>query len=187
MRQVTPPAASVVRAQQAKESTPDEGQSTPTFDLRLLCPALIAWATLVVLVVHDARTQLLSGLAALVLAGLSLWFCARGRRPRWHRLGGVTALSFAATALVLIAGAAHRASDEVGPVPDLAQERAVVTVTGTVLTEPRLVTRGDERPDLVIFELRVKRSRPGVRRVGSARPSWSSPMAPGRTCRGAAP
>ncbi|WP_256840880.1 ComEC/Rec2 family competence protein [Ornithinimicrobium cryptoxanthini] len=138
-------------------SPPDEDQaSPPTFDLRLLCPALIAWATMVVLVVHDARTQLAAGLVALAAAGLVVRFGSRGRLLRWHHLGGLTALSCAATALVLIAGAAHRASDEVGPVADLAQERAVVTVTGTVLTEPRLVTRGDERPDLVIFELRIR-------------------------------
>ncbi|USQ77274.1 ComEC/Rec2 family competence protein [Ornithinimicrobium cryptoxanthini] len=138
-------------------SPPDEDQaSPPTFDLRLLCPALIAWATMVVLVVHDARTQLTAGLVALAAAGLVVRFRSRGRLLRWHHLGGLTALSCAATALVLIAGAAHRASDEVGPVADLAQERAVVTVTGTVLTEPRLVTRGDERPDLVIFELRIR-------------------------------
>lgn len=157
MGQVAPPGARLTTTQHAGQPTPpDADQATPAFDLRLLCPALIAWATLVVLVVHDARTQLVVGLGALVAAGLTLWICSRDHPPGWHRLGGLTALSFAATALVLIAGAAHRASDEVGPVPDLAQERAVVTVTGTVLTEPRLVTRGDERPDLVVFELRIR-------------------------------
>lgn len=65
-------------------------------------------------------------------------------------------LSLACTALALVAGAAHRATDEAGPVAELAQERAVATVSGTVLTEPRVITRGDERPDLVVLQLRIE-------------------------------
>nr|WP_281497316.1 ComEC/Rec2 family competence protein [Ornithinimicrobium sp. F0845] len=74
----------------------------------------------------------------------------------WLSRRGLLALTLACTALVLVAGAAHRATDEVGPVGHLAQERAVVTVTGSVLTEPRLIDRGDERPDLVVLELRIE-------------------------------
>lgn len=140
-----------------RPTPPDEDQpSAPTFDLRLMCPALIAWAMLVVLVVHDARAQLVVGLSALAAAGPLVWLGSRGHLWRWRQLGGLAALSCAATALVLIAGAAHRGFDEVGPLSELADERAVVTVTGTVLTEPRIVTRGDEQPDLVVFELRVR-------------------------------
>ena len=139
----------------------------PAFDLRLLGPALTAWAAQVVLVVHGARTQLIVAVVCLALATLADLVSRReGRRPSsrvapwggrwWGRHGGLVALTLAATALVLVAGAAHRATDETGPVPELARERAVVRVSGTVLTEPRLVVRGDERPDLVVLELRVQ-------------------------------
>src|SRR5690606_35615828 len=139
----------------------------PAFDLRLLGPALTAWAAQVVLVVHGARTQLIVAVVCLALATLAGLVSKRaGRRPSsgvapwggtwWARHGGPVALTLAATALVLVAGAAHRATDETGPVPELARERAVVRVSGTVLTEPRLVVRGDERPDLVVLELRVQ-------------------------------
>lgn len=120
---------------------------TARLDLRLLLPALVAWAALVVLVVHPARTQLSVGLGCLLAAGLLVLFAGRG----------VLALILSCTALVLLAGAAHRAGDEAGPVAELAEQRAVVTVTGTVLTEPRVIVRGDERPDLVVLELRIDR------------------------------
>lgn len=73
----------------------------------------------------------------------------------WHRISGLVALSLVATGLVLGASAGHRATEHAGTVPELAQERAVVTLTGVVLTEPRVISRGDERPDLVVLELRV--------------------------------
>ena len=116
-------------------------------DLRLLLPALVAWSALVALVVQPARTQVTVGLGCLTAAGLVAWLTGRG----------LLSLTLACTALVLLAGAAHRATDEAGPVVELAQERAVVTVTGTVLTEPRVIARGDERPDLVVLELRIDR------------------------------
>lgn len=122
--------------------------SPPNFDLRLLIPALTAWAALVVLVLHSARTQLGIGLLCRGVAALVL----RAMAPQpWRRHSALVALCLTATALVLILSAAHRAFDAVGPLSDLAQERAVVTVTGTVLTEPRLITRGGQRQDLVVF------------------------------------
>lgn len=136
-------------------------------DLRLLLPALTAWSALVALVVHGAGLQLSVGVGALVLATLVVWLDHRwgrvgsggaGARRRERVLGltGLIALSLAATALVLIASAAHRATQEAGSLPELARERAVVEVSGTVLTEPRLISRGDERPDLVVLELGVR-------------------------------
>ncbi|WP_228266626.1 ComEC/Rec2 family competence protein [Ornithinimicrobium ciconiae] len=154
---------------------------TPRLDLRLLVPALVAWAVMVAMVVQSARAQLTLGLATLAAAiamiGLTrvggrtrvgsttrvgMPWTRRARidratsRPRQLPLGGLAALSLVATSLVLLSGAAHRATDEAGPVPELAQERAVVTITGTVLTEPRLLDRGDERPDLVVLELGLR-------------------------------
>ena len=126
-------------------------------DLRLLVPALTAWAALVALVVHGVRPQLVLGGGCLVVAlVLLVRILVRGVPRRWTT-APLLALTLAATALVLLVSAAHRATDEVGPVTALAAERAVVTVTGTVLTEPRLVVRGDERPDLVVFEMRLSR------------------------------
>lgn len=137
---------------------PDEAPAGPVpLDLRLLIPALTAWAATVALVVHGVRPQLAVGATCLVLAlAVLALLLRRGVPPRWSTLP-LVALTLAATALVLLVSAAHRATDEVGPVPELAAERAVVTVTGTVLTEPRLVVRGDERPDLVVFQMRLTR------------------------------
>ncbi len=61
-----------------------------------------------------------------------------------------------ACALVLTAGSAQVAVDRAGPVTALAADRATAWVTGTVLTEPRLVHRQDGRPDLVVITLRVE-------------------------------
>ncbi|WP_256837843.1 ComEC/Rec2 family competence protein [Ornithinimicrobium faecis] len=137
-------------------------QESPRLDLRLLIPALSAWAVLVAAVVHDVRTQLLGALACLLTGAFLLWLAGRStrrgrRRERrwWLQISGLLALGLVATSLVLGASAAHRATEHAGTVPELAQERAVVTLTGVVLTEPRVITRGDERPDLVVLELRV--------------------------------
>src|SRR5690606_1780878 len=79
------------------------------------------------------------------------------------------ALCLAVTALVLLTAAGHQARAHAGPVPSLAADRAVVTVTGTVGTEPRTVHRGDERPDLVVLELRLTevRARGAMSRVAT--------------------
>lgn len=121
------------------------GGGAPTddrgLDLRLLVPALVAWAALVALLGAPSRTLLQTGLVALV-----------GALVLSSRRHG-TALCLAVTALVLLAAALHQARAHVGPVAELAGERAVVRVAGTVTTEPRTVRRGDERPDLVVLEL----------------------------------
>src|SRR5690606_8617779 len=54
------------------------------------------------------------------------------------------------------AGAAHVARDRSGPVPGWADDGATVAVVATVTTEPRTVTRGDEREPLVILDLRLQ-------------------------------
>lgn len=134
-------------------------------DLRLLIPALIAWAVLVVLVMHDVRTQLTVALSCLLTGGVLLWLAQRSarrahplqptERPRWLRWAGLLSLSLVATGLTLGASAGHRAVEHAGTVPQLAREQAVVTLTGVVLTEPRVIDRGDERPALVVLQLRV--------------------------------
>jgi competence protein ComEC len=110
-------------------------------DLRLLVPAMTAWAVLAAAVGGGAAQLLAGGATAFLGAGV----VAR-RSPQ-------VALCLTAVALVLLAAAGHQAREHAGPVPELAGIRAVVTVTGTVATEPRTVRRGDERPDLVVLEM----------------------------------
>lgn len=119
-------------------------------DLRLLIPALVAWASLAWLITGPAA--LLAGLAgAFVALGLVVLLTLRHRRG-----AGLAALTALATAAVLVAGAAHGAMDRAGPVPGLAAERAVVDVRGLVLTEPRAVARPPGQPDLVVLRMRIE-------------------------------
>jgi len=104
-------------------------------------PSLVAWAALAAAVGSGLGTLLGWGTVALLATIVVV--------RRWPHL----ALCLAATALVLLAAAGHQARSHAGPVPELAGQRAVVDVTGTVATEPRTVQRGDERPDLVVLEL----------------------------------
>lgn len=135
-------------------------------DLRLLVPALCAWAVAAATApwspgAHLAVATLL-GAAALgawmVLGGL----CNRRTRSRGDPLATRRAvltsqigLSAAACELVLVAAAGHAFVTHAGVVPDLAAERAVVRVSGVVLTEPRTIRRSDERADLVVLTVRV--------------------------------
>lgn len=131
-------------------------------DLRLLLPALVAWAVLVTLLPWGTRA--LWTAAGLTVGGAVLTEVLR--RRGWRR-GGVRGagappgvvlpLTLATIALVTLAAAAHLATDRAGPVEQLARERAVVRIQGTALTEPRLISRGDERPDTVVLTLRIDR------------------------------
>jgi competence protein ComEC len=82
----------------------------------------------------------------------------------------VTALALAATGLVCSAAGIHLIRDEAGPVDEWAEEGAVATVTAVVTTEPRVITRGDERPPLVVLELRAEEVRARGRTVRTAAP-----------------
>ena len=99
---------------------------TRDLDLRLLVPALAAWAVSAgTLALHPA---VLVGLAAacLVMAALVL---------RWARVS----LPLAAIALVLASTAGHSAAREAGPVRGLAREHAMVELTGVVTKDPVVV------------------------------------------------
>ncbi|KRF25373.1 ComEC/Rec2 family competence protein [Phycicoccus sp. Soil803] len=105
---------------------------TRDLDLRLLVPALAAWAVSAgTLALHPAG---LVGLAAacLVTAALVL---------RWARVS----LPLAAIALVLASTAGHAAAREAGPVRELAREHAMVELTGVVTKDPVVV--GGQRLD----------------------------------------
>lgn len=124
-------------------------------DVRLLVPALAAWVAGALALGSAPGRQLQ---AALALGGLGAVVAVltrvRGRGP-WVVAGGQVGLSSAACVLVLLAAAGHGAADRAGVVPDLAAQRAVAEVEGVVLTEPRVLTRGDERADLVVLRVRV--------------------------------
>ena len=146
----------------------DDGPREP-LDLRLLLPALVAWAALVALLPHPP--VVLGGVAGVCLLGavVALLTGVRGGPParqgraagragaraRWGRWAGVAVLSVAATGLVCAAAAVHLSQARAGPVPGWAQERAVTEAELVVTTEPRVVSRGDERPSLVVLEARV--------------------------------
>lgn len=154
-------------------SAPAADPERPRLDLRLLVPALSAWAVLVAMVGRGVPVQLGGALTCLLGGLVVLWLSTRGGRRRStspragrrrvgtvgavaRRLGSLVALSLVATGLALGASAGHHALEHAGTVPELAAQRAIVTLTGTVLTEPRVIERGDERPDLVVLELRVR-------------------------------
>lgn len=133
-------------------------------DLRLLVPALAAWAVSAatlgvrppVLVVSAVGC---AGVAAVLVWGLP-WPRSQGRNRQWvlratRPAAPLAALVLGAVALVLTATAAHVSSREAGPVRALAAERATVTVSGLVTRDPVVV--GGRRPDgaSVRFTLRV--------------------------------
>ena len=99
---------------------------TRVLDLRLLVPALAAWAI-------GAATLGLRTAVLVVLAGACLGTAAL--TLRWPR----TSLPLAAIALVLAATAGHSAVRETGPVRELARERAMVELTGVVTRDPVVV------------------------------------------------
>lgn len=82
----------------------------------------------------------------------------RGRVTLGRLPQGVAGLSLAAVGLVCTSAAAHLATDRAGPVQGWAHEGAMVSVEAVVTTEPRLITRGDEREGLVVVHLRAVRA-----------------------------
>ncbi|CAN5570651.1 hypothetical protein BH23ACT6_BH23ACT6_07890 [soil metagenome] len=110
-------------------------------DLRLLIPALIGWSAGAWLAGRPSAAiwQVLAmGLTAAVVGGLVGW------RSRRTTLGLPWLLALAGLAVVVITGSAlgHRAVQHAGPVPELAAQRAVVQMRGTVMSQPRLVSTG---------------------------------------------
>lgn len=125
------------------------GAVRPRLDLRLLLPTLVAWGAAVALLPHGPRVQLSVAICALTV-GVAVTVTVRRTT-----VGTQAAMAGVATALVLLAAAGHGAADRAGVIVELAGARAMVQVSGTVLSEPRVVHRGDEQPDLVVLRLRV--------------------------------
>ena len=115
-------------------STPPTG-----LDVRLLVPALVAWAFTASALAWSVPVLLVVAGVAMVLPILFL-LPAPGRSGdgrRCDRAGWTAAaLSLAAVALVAFATAGHLAARSAGPLTVLAQDHAVVTLEGVVATEP---------------------------------------------------
>lgn len=111
-------------------------------DLRMLIPAMVAWAVGVWALTWSPATRLVWGVLGLVLA---LWVSRR-----WT----VAALTVAVTGLILLTSAQQAWRQSAGPVEQLASASAVAQVTGRVLAEPIVVgDRGDTLSVLVRLRL----------------------------------
>ena len=118
-------------------------------DLRLLVPVLVAWGLVAALLgwpgwVAGAVLVVVGGGAAVGVA----------RRGRLGTAAPLVTLTCVATMLVVVALFAWTAVRESGPVRELAQERAVVTLVATVATDPHPVAGGaggaGSRPFVVV-------------------------------------
>jgi competence protein ComEC len=108
-------------------------------DLRLLLPALVTWPLVAFVALLVPPTAVAGGAAVAAIASGLLVARVRDRARPGRRL---LALVLAAVALALTAVAGHRAVRAVGPVEQLASERAVVTVHGQLATDARQVVSG---------------------------------------------
>ncbi|HKX68600.1 MAG TPA: ComEC/Rec2 family competence protein [Intrasporangium sp.] len=114
---------------------PDEVVRVPRrLDARLLVPVVVAWpvvafAGLVVPTTWVWWSALASGLGSALMV-------QRRVRSSGRRL---LALTLAVLSLTLLAVAGHRTVRDIGPLAELAEARAVVTVRGVIATEPIVV------------------------------------------------
>lgn len=124
--------------------TGESGPGTPAaVDLRLLVPALVGWAAVAVAfpLPGGVTAAVLIGCAVIGGVGSVVLFRRRDRGlltvRRWFGLGCASALVVASLLGCALADAAiHRA----GAVVELAEQRAVVEVTGTIDGDPRTIT-----------------------------------------------
>jgi competence protein ComEC len=123
-------------------------------DLRLLVPALAAWATAAAAL--GAGVRLLVGLA--VGAAVTGVLVARLLRRRWHGSGWVapTSLGLLASAVALVSLAGHVAVRSAGPIAELSRERAIVVLRGTVATDPQVRATGGVAGAMVFFRFTVR-------------------------------
>ncbi|WP_320774869.1 ComEC/Rec2 family competence protein [Streptomyces sp. CRN 30] len=139
-------------------------------DLRLVPPALAAWATAALMpdVPSGRVVSVVAGCAA-IAGGLLLW--RRGRRgepgdePRRPDVRGRHRPALAALLLCIAAAAAsaglHGADLRRGPVPELARRYATVTAEAEVTSVPKLTrprVQGDrEAPPAVLIDAELRR------------------------------
>ncbi|MFD1826377.1 ComEC/Rec2 family competence protein [Mumia zhuanghuii] len=110
------------------------GERGGDVDLRMVAPALAAWAGAVVAVrVSVTAVLVVSVCAALVAAVVVRWFPSARRRAAW--VGLLLVLLIASLALGALRASTHRS----GVVPDLAAERASVAIVAVVASDPKEV------------------------------------------------
>ena len=129
-----------------------DGADQVAIDARLLVPALLAWIAVAAML---SQRPLVLTVVAATFAGLG----AAVMHHRWRRRTWVTstAVTLLATALTLVATAAHSSVREAGLVPGLAAQRAVATIEAVIVTDPRVVmTKGVRPTELVIVKVSVR-------------------------------
>ncbi|WP_437075104.1 ComEC/Rec2 family competence protein [Streptomyces sp. enrichment culture] len=157
-------------------------QEAPT-DLRLVPPALAAWATAALLLDAQPQWVIAVTISSVAVAGvlLSVWGCrsrANGRsaRPRPGRSGGraqrkgsgrrawpwgVVAAVLLCTGAAAASAGLHGADLRRGPVPGLVRDFATVTAEVEVRSDPRLSrprVRGNRMaPGVVLVQAQVRR------------------------------
>lgn len=109
-------------------------------DLRLLAPVVVGWPVVAFwsLLVDVLWSVLVAVAAVLASAGL----LRRSRRSRRGDRARLLALVLAGLAVLLVAVAGHRSVRAAGPLDELAQHRAVVTLRGTLAADPRVIGGG---------------------------------------------
>ncbi len=133
--------------------------TTPAaLDLRLMLPALIAWAVVAWLSGGPSRHVVLAMAIGTAFVSWGSFRCLRRSRRAHNSYQFAGTVALTGLALLAVCGSAlgQRAIDRAGPIEDLAADRAVVTLTGTVMTQPRLLAamrRGDQSQ--VVFTMRV--------------------------------
>ncbi|MEU3251582.1 ComEC/Rec2 family competence protein [Streptomyces sp. NPDC006997] len=180
---LAPPARQPVHAASGKRlGASDPRQEGPT-DLRLVPPALAAWAT-AALTLHAPPGRVTGVVAACGATAVGVLLWARRRRRRRSRTagadGGSTAVAVVATLLCVAAAATsaglHGADLRRGPVPELAARYATVTAEVEVTSDPRLSrprVTGDRMPEpRVLVGARVR----GVAVTGGAAAVTRTPV-----------
>ncbi|OMI89442.1 hypothetical protein BSZ07_12920 [Streptomyces sp. M1013] len=125
-------------------------------DLRLVPPALAAWATAALVLDVPAGWAVGVVTSALLLAGALLLGPTRGRIPTPVAAAVLLCVAASATSAAL-----HGADSRRGPVPELARRYATVTAEVEVTADPRLTrprVRGNRAvPPTVLIEADVRR------------------------------
>lgn len=130
-------------------------------DIRLLIPAVAAWAAVALLLDQSVVGVAIAVAGVLLAAAGTLVVARRRQRPRrwWLLVPSPLArswiLALVGIALALGALLMHRGIREAGTVGELADQRAVVTVVGTIASDPRLVGNGAESQQKAMLRLRV--------------------------------
>ncbi|MGZ3099074.1 ComEC/Rec2 family competence protein [Streptomyces sp. H72] len=154
-----PPRAAVHAASGHRLGAAHPRQEGPT-DLRLVPPAVGAWATAAVMLDAPPGWAVAVVPGALLLAGVLLLRSRRHRPARGRPYASLAALLLCVTAAAASA-ALHGADLRRGPVPALARQYATVTAEVEVTADPRLTrprVRGNRAvPPTVLIEGEVRR------------------------------